>query len=53
MGSTPNFNMKGQSKKQIIEVVFNFKNSYNIFKIAISGGTDENDDSKASKEQYR
>ena len=24
-----------------------------MFKIAISGGTDENDDSKASKEQYR
>jgi len=53
MGRFPNSNMKDQSKKQLIEVVFNLKNSYNMFKIAISGGTDENDDSKASKEQYR
>jgi hypothetical protein len=29
------------------------KNSYNTIEVAISGGTDENDDCKGSKESYR
>jgi hypothetical protein len=37
-------------KNCLIQVVFNFKNSYNMFKIAIWEGYNEDDDRKGFKE---